>query len=92
MLRAPEEVSEFVVSGEGGVFDIGLQPQHVAQTGFGEPDDVVSLSLVPVTLPNSGLLVIALLRSSLSTIEALGAPTLRFGRQNEGAIGTQLFG
>ena len=47
MLRLTEEVSEFVISGEGSVLDVGLQPQHIAQADFGEPDDVVVLVLSP---------------------------------------------
>src|SRR4249920_1853203 len=55
MLGAAEKLSEFVVSRQRGVFDIGLQPQHIAQAGFGEPDDVVVLVPGPSDIAKLGV-------------------------------------
>src|SRR4249919_2994313 len=55
MLGAAEELSEFVVSRQRRVFDIGLQPQHIAQAGFGEPDDVVVLVPGPSDIAKLGV-------------------------------------
>src|SRR4029450_9340603 len=55
MLRPPKEISEFVISSKGCVLDVGLQPQHIAQAGFGEPDDVVVLVLGPGDVAKLGV-------------------------------------
>src|SRR4249919_956584 len=77
MLGAAEELSEFVVSRQRRVFDVGLQPQHIAQASFGEPDDVVVLVPRPGHIAKLGVAGHRSPSFLLRRSQGLDAPTPR---------------
>src|SRR5215207_5663186 len=79
MLRFPKEISEFTIASKRGVLDVGLQPQHVAQAGFGEPDDVVVLVFGPGDVAKLGVAGhVSPSASAPTTYGLLVAPTPEF--------------